>query len=259
MQIINVKIKRFTTLILFLLFSLIAHSADRLNIIFFERDPWLMLMGSDEPIFVNYSSGLTIYQAGMSEDGYIYHTAQLNEKENTALLNKLSILDDLDERYMLTNYSDQASSEVHYYNQAVAEKSYVLVMKSVYGSLAKDSKFRANAPAQFIKIYDYLKNYTHKDAKVWTPDYIEITIWPYEYAPDESIVWHDDWPDIHSASTIKRDNSYSILLPYTENDKLITLLKNRKEKGAVLINDKKWAISPRILFPHEQIQRVSAQ
>jgi hypothetical protein len=76
-------------------------------------------------------------------------------------------------------------------------------------------------------------------------------IWAYDYAPDVSIHWPKDWPGIDSPSTLKRRDAYSIFLPGAEIPRLRDFLKTQKEKGAVEIGGKKWAVSVRNAFPSE--------
>jgi hypothetical protein len=80
-------------------------------------------------------------------------------------------------------------------------------------------------------------------------------IWPYEYAPDVSITWPKNWPGLDSKRAIKRGDSYSIFLDGIMFPELQKFLKTRKEKGAVKIGDKKWAVSFRYVFPSEPMWR----
>jgi hypothetical protein len=96
-----------------------------------------------------------------------------------------------------------------------------------------------------------LADFDRTDAESWTPDYLEVMIWPYEYAPDESIEWPADWPNIDSPSTTRRGDSHSLYVPYSEQARLFDFLKSRKAKGAVLINDRKWSAAVRTPLPHE--------
>ena len=48
-------------------------------------------------------------------------------------------------------------------------------------------------------------------------------------------------------------DSYSIFMPGKELPKLLDFLKTRKEKGAVEIDGKKWAVSFRYTFPSEPV------
>lgn len=232
-------------------FSTCAISAERLNIIMFERDPWLMVIGSDSPIFVKYSSGLTIFQKKHGSEKAEYFSVNLNNNETTALLAKMASLNKLEKHYSLSNYSDQPTVELHYFNEEYVKQTGALIKRTIYGRLSAESKDREKAPPEFTEIYEYLTNYTHKKALPWSPAYLEVMVWPYEYAPDESINWPSNWPDTKSESTIQRGESFSIFLPYSEKEKFIKFIQTRKEKGAVLINGRKWAVSTRIPFPHE--------
>jgi hypothetical protein len=78
-------------------------------------------------------------------------------------------------------------------------------------------------------------------------------IWGYEYAPDKSIYWPKNWPGLKSPNTLRRGDSYSIFLPGKEIPKLVDLLAKQKEKGAVEIDGKKWAVSIRYTFPSEPV------
>ena len=77
-------------------------------------------------------------------------------------------------------------------------------------------------------------------------------IWPYEYAPEASIVWPKNWPGLHDVSTVKRGDSYSIFVPSADYAAVRHFLDTEKEKGAVEIGGKKWAVSIRMPFPGER-------
>ena len=121
----------------------------------------------------------------------------------------------------------------------------------VYGNLRKQKEVREKAPSELLTLFDYYTGYNNSNATDWEPTHIEVMIWPYDYAPEKSIIWPSDWPDINSSSTRKRGDSYSIYLPFEHYDKLKRFIATRNEKGAVEINGEKWAISTRSPFPHE--------
>ena len=106
-------------------------------------------------------------------------------------------------------------------------------------------------PPSVTSAYEKLVKFDHPAATNWLPVKIELMIWPYEYAPEASIIWPKDWPGLDSQDTIKRGDGFSIYLPATEYSRLIEFLKRRNEKGAVLIGGKKWAADVRFPFPRE--------
>ena len=95
----------------------------------------------------------------------------------------------------------------------------------------------------------------YSDSQEWTPHYLEVMVWPYEYAPDTSIVWPKDWPGLNSKRSFKREDSYSIFLDGSVLPELQKFLRKEKEKGAVEIDGKKWAVSFRSVFPSEPVWR----
>ena len=93
-------------------------------------------------------------------------------------------------------------------------------------------------------------------AKPWKPQYLEVMLWPYEYAPDPSINWPARWPGLQSKwSATRGTDSHSIYLPGSEIDALRGLLSSRKPRAAVALADKKWAVAWRFAFPGEPVWR----
>lgn len=128
---------------------------------------------------------------------------------------------------------------------------------SVYGSLA-DKSVRARLPRAVTDAFDRLRNFQALDARAWLPDKVEVMVWPYEYAPDRSIVWPQRWPDLADATTRKRGDAYSIFIPSAELPALKAFLASGTEKGAVEIDGKKFAASIRFPFPHESLWMAPA-
>jgi hypothetical protein len=105
-------------------------------------------------------------------------------------------------------------------------------------------------------LYSYLIGLLQIKGETWKPKYIEVMIWPYEYAPEDSIIWPNYWPGLESLFTQKWGNgNYSIFLDFKFENELISFLKTRKAKSAVLIGEKKFAVSFRYVFEGESIWR----
>ena len=66
---------------------------------------------------------------------------------------------------------------------------------------------------------------------------------PYEYAPDASIYLGEKIGQRWTRSVSKRGSSYSIFLDGSALPELRKFLQTRKDKGAVEIGGKKWAVS----------------
>ena len=123
---------------------------------------------------------------------------------------------------------------------------------SVYGSL-DDRQVTSRLPAPVAEAFSTIRAFESARSEPWLPAQIEVMIWPYEYAPEPSIHWNEEWPDLSAPSTIQRGNSYSLFLPSSELGTLESFLDQRNSKGAIQINGRKWAASYRIPFPREQL------
>lgn len=151
------------------------------------------------------------------------------------------------QRYELSQSTDQPNNELTIY----LGKKYRKIR--VYGNLKDKEEAQGKAPADLLKLFDQLTKYDHPDAKPWLPEKMELMFWPYEYAPQKSLEWPKDWPDLNSPETIKRASLYSVFFPSNKMTELRTILKKMKPKGAILINGRKMALSTRVPFPNEKI------
>jgi hypothetical protein len=89
----------------------------------------------------------------------------------------------------------------------------------------------------------------------WRPRYLEVDLSPYEYAPYDSIYWPKHWPGLDSPRTIKSGAGYLIFMDGDQEKPLEKFLRTRKEKGAVVIDRKKWAVYSRPVIPSEPLWR----
>jgi len=226
-----------------------------------EYDPWNMVIGSDSPTFGFYNDSLLIFLSKDKDNQYKYYYIKANAIEYNDLVSKLQIRtsDNLKSEYSLSNWTDQPTIV---FNFAGTKISVYGDLRSAFDSI-KDKKSKklimddnediiAKLPSKLRDIFSFATTYDNATKKEWMPDFIEVMFWPYEYAPQKSINWPKDWPDLNDKRTKKRhDNQFSVYLPSSHYQELISLLKTMKRKGAVLINDKKMAVSLRFPFPDE--------
>jgi hypothetical protein len=219
-------------------------------VVLMEANPWLMVIGSDSPSFVLYDTGLVVFIKKTGKDRYGYFSVQLNPSETHTLFQTLVPKDEfflLKENYQLSDWTDQITNRFWIRNG----KTYKKV--EAYGNLQREKEVRAKAPAELLKLYDSIKAYDSPTAKPWKPEKMELMFWGYDYAPDESLVWPEGWPDLKSPDTVKRKSGYSVFFPSSRFQELTALLQKRKPRGAVLINGKKMTVSIRTPFPNEKI------
>jgi hypothetical protein len=217
-------------------------------IVMLTANPWLMVVGSDSPAFALYSDGTAIFRTKAGLESTKLNQAQMAELVGAFENPDLAALAG---GYHVANSTDQPSNELLVYGNNVP--FYI----SVYGSL-DDEAVRAKLPVAITEAFDRLRNFQASSARAWLPDKVEVMVWPYEYAPDRSIVWPQAWPRLNDSTTRRRGNSYSIFLNSTDLPALKAFLASSQEKGAVEIDGKKFAASVRLPFPHESLWMAPA-
>jgi hypothetical protein len=231
---------------------------------FIQTDPWATVMGADTPRVSVYEDGSVIFWKESDNNGN-YRRKQLSAAELSEFKMKLAPvanLKDLKQFYSLRpDVTDQPEARFYFRE---GERQFVT---TVYGLRATDTnspKTRLrdkskpdNVPGELLQLHRFLCSIDYPDSDEWKPRFVEVMIWPYEYAPDASIAWPKDWPGLKSNRAIKRGDSYSIFLDGTVLSELPKFLQTRIEKGAVKIEGKKWAVSYRYVFPSEPTWRMA--
>ncbi len=159
--------------------------------VIYEVDPWAMVLGSDSPTVALYEDGLFIFARKAAGGGYEYASARLSAAERDALVGSLPAKQffELGPRYETTLITDQPTYVVKLWDGGS------LKAISVYGGLRRtDNDRKEPAPAAFIEIYEKLKGFQPAGASRWTPEKVELMIWPYESASDP-LPWPKNWPD----------------------------------------------------------------
>lgn len=217
-------------------------------IVMLTSDPWLMVIGSDSPTFALYSDGTAIFRTNEGLE-----STKLDQTQKADLLRAFENpnLAALAGGYDAASATDQPDNLLLVYREKLP--FYI----SVYGSL-DDNSVRSKLPKAITDAFDKLRHFQAPSARTWLPDRVEVMVWPYEYAPDQSIVWPQRWPNLADANTRKRGDSYSIFIPSAELPALKAFLASRTEKAAVEIDGRKFAASVRLPFPHESLWMAPA-
>lgn len=213
-------------------------------IILTETNPWLEVIGSDEPSFVLYEKGQIIYKDIQNKKMKLYEIT-LTEETLQKLIQSFSISESfykLSENISTTDWTDQPTN-IFEINLKQSKKV------SVYGRLDKNSKDIEKTPKEFLSIYNKIKEYKNKDAKEWLPKKIEIMFWDYDYAPNKR-PWIKGFPDLNSPTTIKRKSLYSVYIDKEKFEELRKYYLSLGMKESVEINGKKMAVSYRFPFPN---------
>lgn len=225
-------------------------------VVILVSDPWLMVIGSDTPNLVLYEDGQLIRLKVMSGNRATYFWKQLSNVEFNEIKAKVHACGPFTPkpgRISLTEATDQPETSI------LIDLAGQRFLSSIYGFSWPDErsipgvKGRPKLPKETRAVLALLAKFAPADMQEWKPRHIEAMVWPYEYAPGDSIHWPKDWPGLSSKSTIRRRDAYSIFLPGSEWSRMNAFLATRKEKGAVEIDGKKWAVSVRFTFPGEPI------
>jgi hypothetical protein len=222
--------------------------------IFIAQNPWLMVIGSDTPRVAIYENGDAIFAKKVGES-YSYHVATLSTDELAALEEAwlpLLSMHDLKKSYELSWATDQTTSMFYlrHGEQSVAVSAYGLDCQR-----RPPARSAEVLPALLSQVHRKFCALTFEQSREWVPQYIEVMLWDYSYAPSESIEWPKAWPSISSERAIKRGEAYSIFLDGSELQNLQEFLATQKEKGAIVLEGKKWAVSYRFTFPNEPVWR----
>lgn len=212
-----------------------------------ETDPWLMVIGSDSPSFALYENGQLIFKKKQGNTAK-YFEVKKEKAELQNLMSSLGIsvaLAKLPKYINASNATDQPTTTIFLNTDSLQEIS-------VYGRISsKKSEARKETPAVFLTAYDSIINFNEASATEWLPENIEILAYTYANSKEEPLSWKKEWNDIHSKTTIKRDEGlYSLYLDKKYFKDFIKFLKSLRQKQAVLINGKKYALSYRFPFPN---------
>ncbi len=230
---------------LFLLGEAFAAGAE-VELLLYERNPWLTVIGSDSPLVACYTDGVMIFldRPASGKSGRVYKSVRLGEAAQAELRSRMKALDGLQGYYELSQATDQTTTQIVFLSEGK------LKHVSSYGGVPRELE-------QFIGFLGNLQTQAGASAVSWRPACIEVMLWPFGYAGGAAL-WPKEFPGLDSPATVKRgESSYSIYLPIAEEKKFRDFMKANQD-DAVLIDGKKWAVAVRIPFPHEMPPGLTA-
>jgi len=214
-------------------------------------DPWAMFMGAEGPVFILYESGKILFWKNRA-----YRLTQTTDQERDELINDLNLNDTFFIKSRFFNSVspdfDNSKGEVFCCDQPTYTINYLkdtISRITVLGSVNSRPN-RKSIPDKFLSVHDYITNFDTDKSSTWIPDKIEVLLSDYSHSPDTPIEWPTEWPDLNSSAT-RMQNGYatSIFLDKKYFKQLTKLLKQRKEKQAFEINDKKYFVGYRFPIP----------
>jgi hypothetical protein len=235
-------------------------------LVWIQTNPWAMVIGSDTPKLVIYDDGTVIYSKMEEENKSIYFKTKFSNSELSKLISKVNsfgAFSEWESHYNLAyNVTDLPKTLLYlgFEDEIIKTNIYGLYYEGTtipgYTVFNESSQEEVSLPNSLKTFYEFLVDFDIEESEIWIPKYIEVMIWPYEYAPQKSLIWPADWPSFDSEKIIKRrGGSYSIFIEGEKFEELKNFLSKRKPKGAVEIGGKKWAVAYRFTFPSEPIWR----
>lgn len=232
-------------------------------LVFMQSDPWLMVVGSDTPRVAVYENGEVIFAKKVNKR-LVYHQVVL-QKDGLAELQErfkpvFSLKALLPAYNIRPNVTDQPEAKFYF------RREDSQVTTRVYGLMAAETELPAYTtfpdgpqptvpPKELLDLHKWLCAIDFPNSVEWTPKYVEVMFWDYSYAPAPSIYWPKDWPTLDSDRVIKHGDIYSLFLDGSLLPRLREFLVGQKEKGAVELGGKKWAVAYRSAFPSEPLWR----
>jgi hypothetical protein len=220
-------------------------------IVLFERNPWLMSVGSDFPTLVVYEDGRALFVSGDRQkarvmNGHVDPRAAVSLRDELVAGGFMEAAADT----TCSRATDQVTVEI------LVRRGASWKMASAYG-IGKDGSCEGRAPKAFVEAYRRLQKLGPAGAKPFEPDEIEVMIWGFEYARGEPIPWPSDVPAPPANVVPQEDGPYrprsydhvvsARFRPQIE--KLVRAMDSSKPPRAMLLNGHKWTVVPRALWP----------
>jgi hypothetical protein len=219
-------------------------------LVVFERNPWLMSVGSDFPTVVVYEDGrmLFIQREGRQAKVMMGHVdaraaATLRDSLVARGFTKAAA------ETTCSDWTDQVTVEILLRGGASWK------MASAYG-IGRDGRCKVAPPKAFLDAYTALQRLRPTDAKPFEPEEIAVEIWGFESAKGEPLPWPTEVPAPPTSVVPEEYGPYSpksyryvISARFRPQiDKLIRMMNSADPPRAVLLNGHRWTVVPRSLW-----------
>jgi hypothetical protein len=231
-----------------------ADSSRVLRLALFQNSYWGG--GFDRPLFLAYSDGSVLFpRRRLYNIPQEYGSVQLSRPDLDTALARLGLDASVHALDSLYDFAPGTTDQHSFYLLVAQDSGMKLVV--IRAGLAESDTLLSEVPAPFRRLYSGLMSFSPSGAVQWLPDSIRVSIWPYDYAPDNPpLSWPPGWPPLDDARWHRQPNSLvkevrSIQLPFSFASTLDSLLDARRTKQAFGIDGMKWMLDYRWIFPSE--------
>lgn len=219
--------------------------------------------GFDRPLFLAYADGTLLFPRERVRGIPVHYSVlRVTSQGVDSVLRELGVeaLYSLDSAY---DYAPNTTDQHSFY--AVVRFNSGMKVVSIRAGLSNYETLRPEVPTAFRNLYQKLLGFSPPGAKSWAPDSLLISIWPYEYAPDNPpLRWPTSWPGLentrwHTHSDPFVEEVRTIRLPFSFSVALDSILHVERTKQAIGISGRKWSMGYRWIFPYEDQWRWLAE
>jgi hypothetical protein len=237
-------------------------------VVFLQTDPWELVIGTETPVVVFYDDHDLIF-VKRTPKAASYHHKRLSEAEAKDFLKHVSPVYEVKElkrSYDLApNTTDMPEARFLFHKDGGDLTTEVRGLMLPKTSLPAYTRFPSKTqpdkpPAELFAIHKFLATIDYKGSVPWTPEYVEVMLYPWgDHAPETGVDWPKDWPGLQSERALQgrdlvnRDVFYSVFLDAKLLPEVRKLLTEKVD--AVNLGGRKWMFNFRYVFPNEPTWR----
>ncbi|HVK69843.1 MAG TPA: hypothetical protein VM694_35535 [Polyangium sp.] len=218
-----------------------------------ERNPWLMVLGSDVPTIVVYEDGLVVYHKLVEKKAEAL-TVNVGAEAARKLVDELATAEfmGLPAQTSVTAATDQPTVGI-----ALRQGSQ-WKYASVEG-LRRDGKASAaatgEAPAVFVRAYQRLANFDAPGATPWEPETIEIMLWDFSHARKPPLPWPAGIPAPPAGVKAPKEGVYHHHVPGRHEAATRAFLASLEQSQGVSVGGASASIGVRRVVPSDDYIR----
>lgn len=222
-----------------------------------DFNPWAMVINADSPRVAIYKNGDMVFRGTDGKDQG-YRVTRMTAEDRERLIKRarsVFLNPGIKHRYDVHSGTDQPMTKFYFHGGGNSVATEVYGLECAPSKPFPWEKHLDPPPQALLDLNTVLCTLNPEGSEKWSPRYVEVMMWSYEYAKGVSMPWPKDWPGLDSSRVMKRGDSYSIFMDASMIPQLQKFISGIKEKSAVLIDGKKVSVSYRIPFPSEPVWR----